>query len=91
MTQFIAPGATEPEDGLNCAPEGELEAVQSKFPVELELLLSLTVQVVSCPVAELQLVEDCTSIELVPPPKLHAVIALIRTMRVRTMQSFRNM
>jgi hypothetical protein len=48
----LAPGAIEPDDGLNCAPSGELEAVQSKFPVELGLLLRVIIQVVSRPVED---------------------------------------
>lgn len=90
MSPELAPGAIEPDDGLNSAPDGELEAVQSKFPVELELLLSVTVHVVSCPVAEWQLVEYCTWSEWAPPPKLHAHSRLTKTMRVSAVQNLWN-
>jgi hypothetical protein len=90
MSPELAPGAIEPDGGLNCAPDGELEPVQLKFPVELELLLSVTVQVVSCPVAAWQLPEYCTWSEWTPPPKPHAHSRLKRAMRVSAVQSLRN-
>ena len=52
MSPELDPGDTDPDDGLNWAPSGELDAVQLKSPVELDSLLSVTVQVVFCPVAD---------------------------------------
>jgi hypothetical protein len=60
ITSELVPGATDPDDGLNCAPSGELVGVQLKSPVELDALVSVTVHVVFWPVADWQLKWDWT-------------------------------